>query len=108
MSVLLVHCTCPDDAVARRIARSLVEHRLAACVNVGAPVFSVYRWDGAVQDASEVPLVIKTTSERFDEMKVHLLMLHPYELPEILAVEPAAGLDRYLDWIGTATQPPSE
>lgn len=108
MSVLLVHCTCPDDAVARRIARSLVEHRLAACVNVGAPVFSVYRWDGAVQDTTEVPLVIKTTSERFDEMKVHLLMLHPYELPEILAVEPAAGLDRYLDWIGTATQPPSE
>ena len=108
MSVLLVHCTCPDDAVARRIARSLVEHRLAACVNVGAPVFSVYRWDGAVQDTTEVPLVIKTTRERFDEMKVHLLMLHPYELPEILAVEPAAGLDRYLDWIGTATQPPSE
>ena len=108
MSVLLVHCTCPDDAVARRIARSLVEHRLAACVNVGAPVFSVYRWDGAVRDATEVPLVIKTTRERFDEMKVHLLMLHPYELPEILAVEPAAGLDRYLDWIGTATQPPSE
>lgn len=108
MPVLLVHCTCPDAGVAERIARSLVEHRLAACVNIGAPVRSIYRWNEAIEEAAEVPLLIKTTSERFDEMKVHLLMLHPYELPEIVAVEAGAGLDRYLDWIGTATQPVSE
>lgn len=108
MSALVVLCTCPDTAVAERIARSLVEHRLAACVSIGAPVRSIYRWKGAVEEANEVPLAIKTTTARFDELKVHILMLHPYELPEILAVEARAGLDRYLDWIGAATQPVSE
>lgn len=108
MSVLLVHCTCPDADVAARIARSLVEHGLAACVSIGAPVRSVYRWQGEVEETDEVPLVIKATAARFDELKVHILMLHPYELPEILAVEARAGLDRYLDWIGAATQTVSE
>ena len=108
MSVLLVHCTCPDAAVAERIARSLVEHRLAACVSIGAPLRSVFRWQDVVEEAGEVPLTIKTTAARFEEMKVHILMLHPYELPEILAVEARAGLDRYLDWIGAATQPVAE
>lgn len=108
MAVLLVFCTCPDLPTAQRIARTLVEHRLAACVNIGAPVQSVYRWQGAVEESDEVPLTIKTTTERFDELKVHLLMLHPYELPEVIAVEAAAGLDRYLDWIGASIQPPAE
>ena len=104
MPVLFVHCTCPDADVAARIARSLVEHGLAACVSIGAPVRSIYRWQGVVEEADEIPLLIKTTAARLDEVKVHVLMLHPYELPEIVAVEAGAGLDRYLDWIGAATQ----
>lgn len=105
MTVLLVHCTCPDADVATRIARSLVEQRLAACVSIGAPVRSIYRWDGAIEEANEVPLVIKTTASRLDELKVHILMSHPYELPEIVAVDVARGLPAYLDWIARETQP---
>lgn len=108
MTVLLVHCSCPDADVATRIARSLVEQRLAACVSIGAPVRSIYRWDGAIEEAGEVPLLIKTTASRLDELKVHILMSHPYELPEIVAVEATAGLDRYLGWIRTSTHPQSE
>ncbi|MBB5209717.1 divalent-cation tolerance protein CutA [Chiayiivirga flava] len=108
MTVLFVHCTCPDAAVAERIARSLVEQRLAACVSIGTPVQSIYRWDGAIEQADEVPIVIKTTASRLDEIKVHILLSHPYELPEIVAVEATAGLDRYLGWIRASTEPQSE
>lgn len=108
MTVLLVHCSCPDADVATRIARSLVEQRLAACVSIGAPVTSVYRWQGRIETASEVPLLVKTVAARFDELKIHILMLHPHELPEIVAVEATAGLDRYLGWVGDETRPDAE
>lgn len=98
MSVLLCLSTCPDAATARRIADALVEARLAACVNVVPGVHSTYRWQGAVERAEEVLLLIKTTHDAFPALQSRLPGLHPYELPELLAVE-AAGLPACLDWI---------
>lgn len=105
MQPLLVLCTCPTRESAHAIARSLVEQRLAACVNLLPAVQSVYRWQGAVETAEETLLLVKTQAARLEELKVHVLMLHPYELPEIVAVEIGSGLDRYLDWIGDETRP---
>ena len=107
MQPLLVLCTCPTRECAQAIARSLVEQRLAACVNLLPSVQSVYRWQGAVETAEETLLLIKTQAERLEELKVHVLMLHPYELPEIIAVTIDSGLDRYLNWIGDETRPSS-
>lgn len=105
MSVLIVHCTCPERATASRLARSLVEQRLAACVSLLPGVHSVYRWGDAVTEDDEVLLLIKTSTARFDDVKAHIIRNHPYELPEILAVEARAGLDRYVDWVGSETSP---
>src|SRR5690606_27234894 len=90
-------------ATAQRIARALVDRRLAACVSVLPGVVSVYRWQGAVETASEVQLLIKTTRVRYAEVEAAVLALHPYELPELLAVEPVTGLARYMDWIDVET-----
>lgn len=105
MSVLIVYCTCPDPAVAASLAHRLVEQRLAACVSVLPGVRSTYRWKDAVECAEEVQLLIKTTRTRFAALQAMVLAMHPYELPELIAVEAAAGLDRYLDWIGASTRP---
>lgn len=96
--LLLVHTTCPDDAVAERITLALLEARLAACVNRLAPVRSSYRWQGAVETATEIPLLIKTTRARYAELESTLRALHPYEVPEIIAVPVAAGYGPYLRW----------
>ena len=104
--VLIVLTNCPDDAVADRIARSLVENRLAACVNRCAPVASIYRWQGAVERATEVPLMIKTTRGRYADVEEAIRALHPYEVPEIVALAPQAGLAAYLRWVDDETQPP--
>ena len=103
MSELLVFCTCPDAETARRIADSLVEQHLAACVNILPGMTSVYRWKGEVHLDQEHLLLAKTRRERLDELKVHVVMQHPYELPEIIAVEIVAGLDAYLSWIRAQT-----
>ena len=103
MSALIVFCTCPDEAVADRIALSLVEQRLAACVNRLPGVISTYRWQGAVQRDTEVLLVIKTVRDRFDGLRDRILALHPYELPEIVAVDIALGSASYLAWIESET-----
>jgi periplasmic divalent cation tolerance protein len=105
-NVLLVLTNCPDVEVADRIARTLVEQRLAACVNRLAPVESLYRWQGAVERATEVPLLIKTTRERYAELEVAIRALHPYEVPEIIAMPVSAGLAAYLRWVADETQPP--
>ena len=105
MDALLVFCTCPDDATAERIALALVEGRLAACAS-RAPVQSVYRWNGAVERAGEVQLLIKTSRGRYAALERALRALHPYELPEILAVEAAAGLAGYLAWVGDSVLEP--
>jgi len=105
-SVLVVLTNCPDVEVADRIARTVVEQRLAACVNRLAPVESVYRWQGAVERATEVPLLIKTTRERYFELEEAIRTLHPYKVPEIIAMPVSAGLLSYLRWVTDETQPP--
>lgn len=101
--VLLVMSSLPDPAAAQQLARTLVERRLAACVSVLAPGRSVYRWQGSVEEAAEVPLLIKTTAGRYAELESALRALHPYELPEIIAVPVTHGLPGYLDWVAGET-----
>ena len=108
MTVLLAFCTCPDEATAARIARALVEERLAACVNRLPGVRSTYRWQGAVQDDAEVLLLVKTTRERLPALRERLPALHPYELPELIAVEVAGGLPAYLDWVAAGVSPAAD
>ncbi|MDN0075738.1 divalent-cation tolerance protein CutA [Crenobacter sp. SG2303] len=103
MKISVVLCTVPDAATAERLARTLVEEGLAACVNLLAPCQSVYRWQGQLESASEVPLIIKTTTERYPALEARLVELHPYEVPEILALPVEAGLPSYLTWVGAET-----
>ena len=105
MSAILVFCTCPDEAVADRIADALVAERLAACVNRLAGVASTYRWKDEVHHDHECLLLIKTTIERFAALRERIVALHPYELPEVIAVDVVRGLPSYLDWIAAETRP---
>lgn len=104
MSAILVLCTCADAVVADRISLALVEEHLAACVNRLSGVTSTYRWHGAVQRDMDHLLLIKTTRERFDALRARIVVLHPYELPEVIAVDIALGLPTYLAWIESETQ----
>ena len=97
--VLLCYCSCPDAAGAQAIATALVDERLAACVSCLPGVSSTYRWQGTVATDSEELLLIKTTATRFDVLKARLLQLHPYELPELIAVPVEFGHTAYLDWV---------
>jgi periplasmic divalent cation tolerance protein len=106
MTVRIVFCTCPDTASAERIADALVGERLAACVNLLPAVTSVYRWQGQVERASEIQLLIKTTADRLEALGTRVAELHPYELPELIAVEARAGLPAYLDWVAAQTRDP--
>lgn len=101
--VLLVFTSLPDEPAAQQLARDLVDSRLAACVSVLAPCASTYRWRGAVEQAAEVPVVIKTTARRYPELESVLRARHPYELPEIVAVPLARGLPAYLEWVAAET-----
>lgn len=105
MKTLLVMTNMPDQASAEILAAALVEQRVAACVNVLPPAQSVYRWKGQVESASEVPLLIKTTAERYPILEEAILAGHPYELPEIVAVPVEYGLPAYLDWVAAETRP---
>ena len=103
MAAVIVYCTVPDQDVADRIARALVGERLAACVNRLPGVVSTYAWQGEVKVDAELLLLIKTTRERFAALRERVVALHPYELPEIVAVDVALGLPDYLNWIESAT-----
>jgi periplasmic divalent cation tolerance protein len=105
MDTLLVISNLPDRASADRLAQALVERRLAACVNILAPCRSVYRWQGALESAEEHPLLIKTTADRYSALEEAIRGLHPYELPEIVAVPLTAGLPEYLTWVAAETRP---
>lgn len=104
MPVFLILSTCPDADTAQRLARIVVEERLAACVSLLPGGVSTYRWQGRVEEATEVQLLAKTPADRRDALMARLAELHPYELPEILAVETAAGLPAYLDWVTAETR----
>ena len=100
--VILVLSTAPaapGDDTAEQIARALIDERLAACVNVHAPMVSIYRWKGAVEKDNERQLVIKTTRGALPALEKRLRELHPYELPELIVISAAGGSDKYLDWV---------
>jgi periplasmic divalent cation tolerance protein len=99
----LLFCTCPDEVVASAIAERLVEERLAACVNQLPGIQTVYRWQGAIERDTEVLLLIKTARFRVDALTARLRELHPYEVPEIIAVSVSQGLPDYLNWVTQCT-----
>jgi periplasmic divalent cation tolerance protein len=103
METILVISNLPDQASAQQLAAILIEQRLAACVNVQSPCTSVYRWQGQVETATEVPVFIKTTREHYPALEAAIRAHHPYELPEIIAVPLVAGLPAYLEWVRTET-----
>ncbi len=102
----VVFTTCPDAACASAIAAAVVEQGHAACVNILGGLRSVYLWKGARESAEEHLLIIKTTRAAYPALEQAIAALHPYELPEIIAVPLAAGLPGYLDWITTACARP--
>lgn len=106
MSALLVLTTVPDVDSAERIAAALVGERLAACVNIGQSVRSLYHWQGRTENAVEIPLLIKTETARYSDLERRLRALHPYELPEIVAVPVSMGFPPYLAWVAAETAAP--
>lgn len=103
MSAVIVFCSVPATA-ADRLARLLVEERLAACVQALPGVRSTYRWDDAVQQSDETLLLVKTSVGRYAALERTLAAHHPHELPEILAVDASAGLPAYLRWLADETR----
>lgn len=99
MNPLLILTNCPDEDTANRLALTLVEEKLAACINILPRVQSIFRWQGAVESTSEIPLLIKSTAESYAMLEKRLVELHPYELPEIIALPITHGLPAYLGWV---------
>jgi periplasmic divalent cation tolerance protein len=100
---LVVLTTLPSDGEAQALVRRLVEDRLVACGSVLGPVSSVYRWEGRVEEASETQVLLKTRRGRWPALLAAVEALHPYDVPELLAVPVALGLPAYVDWIGNET-----
>jgi periplasmic divalent cation tolerance protein len=101
---VLILTTVPDDARAESFARTLVEERLAACVNIHGAMTSVYRWKGEVDREAERQLIIKTTRDRVAALEARIKALHSYELPEFVIVPIEGGSDAYLDWVRRETR----
>jgi len=97
--VIIIYCSVPDTGTGERIARQLVEYRLAACVTLLPGATSLYRWNDQVETAAEVLLMIKARAINYTRVEAAIRRLHPYELPEIIAVPIIDGLDEYLDWV---------
>ena len=96
---LLVLSTFPDAAIARRIGRQLVEEHCAACANLLPPLESIYWWEGKLENANEILVLFKTTADRYPALETTLRQLHPYEVPEIIALPIARGLPDYWRWV---------
>jgi periplasmic divalent cation tolerance protein len=103
--VYVVLCTLPPGEAAAGIARAVVEERLAACVSIMPGLRSIYTWDGAMQDDAEQLAILKTTADRFEELRARLLQLHPYSVPEIVALPVADGHLAYLGWVRDSVRP---
>ena len=100
----MVFSTCPDATTASEIATALVEQNVAACVNIVSGVHSIYRWEGKLETSEECLLLIKTRGDGYSALEEMILALHPYEVPEIIALPLAAGLAAYLGWIDAALE----
>lgn len=105
--VVVVLVTAPNIGAASGMARALVDERLAACVGILPSITSVFRWEGATKTATENQLVIKTTAARVDDLVARVKALHPYDVPEILALPVASGLPAYLQWVVAETTTPA-
>ncbi len=105
MAVIAVLTNLPDSESAFNLARQLVDLRLAACVNVLSPATSFYRWEGRDEQAAEIPVLIKSTSERYPALEEAIRARHPYSLPEIIAWPIERGLGDYLRWIERECEP---
>ena len=103
-SALLILCNCPSRESAEKIATTLLEERLAACISISSPITSFYEWQGKLQKEEEVVLMIKSTQQRYPALESHLKSKHPYELPEIIAVSVEQGLPAYLNWLTECTK----
>lgn len=101
---LLVLTTLPNADAAAELAKAVVGEKLAACANLFPALRSIYRWQGKVQDESEVLVLFKTRQEQFERLKARILELHPYEVPEVLAVPVEQGYQPYLDWLAAETR----
>lgn len=105
MDILLVLTNLPDRDSAARLAQDLVEQRLAACVNILEGCASIYRWQGRLENAAEVPMLIKTRADLYPALEQAIRQRHPYEVPEIIAWPLVAGFAEYLDWVAAETRP---
>jgi periplasmic divalent cation tolerance protein len=101
----IVLCTVPDRDAGLEVARTLVDRRLAACVNLIPGLTSVYRWEGSVHEDPELLLVLKTRAALFGEVAAAIAEVHPYDTPEVIALPVGAGSSAYLDWVLRSTEP---
>lgn len=104
--VILALTNVPDLNLGKRMAHVLLEEGLAACVNLGAPMLSMYRWQGSIAGDEEIPLFIKSTRDRQQALCDAIVRLHPYEVPEVLILEVSDGLPAYLQWVLAETRAP--
>jgi periplasmic divalent cation tolerance protein len=100
-NAILVMTSLPDQTSADELAQYLITEKLAACVNRLAPCHSLYHWQGSIESASEIPLLIKTTEQCYDAVEAAIIEKHPYELPEIIFVSVDGGYPAYLQWIAS-------
>lgn len=105
MRAAVIHCTCPDAATAARIATALVDERLAACVQQLPGVRSTYRRQGRIEHADEILLLVKTAADRIPAVLARVRELHPYDVPELLALPAVDGSTDYLDWVNAQSRP---
>ena len=103
ISAVLVYATCPTPELAAAIGRSLIEGRLAACVNILPGMTSIYRWQGAIESAIETVLIAKTTSAQSRGVIASIVSQHPYSVPAVIVLPVLGGAQGYLDWIGFET-----
>jgi periplasmic divalent cation tolerance protein len=96
---IIVFSTFPDAATARAVARTLIDSRLAACVNILPAIESIYRWKGEIESASEILILIKSTTWKYQLLEAKIRELHPYEVPEIISIRADSGHVPYLRWI---------
>ncbi|MDO9151271.1 MAG: divalent-cation tolerance protein CutA [Methylotenera sp.] len=100
-NILLVLTNVPDTETASLLAETLITQKLAACVNILSPCQSIYIWEGNVERANEIPMLIKTTQLQYDALQAAIIKAHPYELPEIISINVDGGLHQYLQWVTT-------
>ena len=103
MEYTVVLITSPDEQTAAKIANCLVEKRLAACINIIAPIRSIYKWEGKIEDDKEVLMIVKTRKDLFEELESSVKQMHPYSVPEIIGLPIIKGSSEYLNWITEVT-----